>query len=303
MRRDRPGVNCWDTNKNGVADAEEDRNGDGLLDALDCQGAAGTAGVDGIHCWDANLNGEPDAEEDCNGDGLLNATDCRGPAGAFGPAGPRGPVGLRCWDTNMNDTADAEEDINGDGLLDTADCQGPAGSVGPVGPAGPQGPASLLNVTRVSQASEADDEPRKSVEASCPDGIVALGGGHEVVEPASDDWIVTVTKSFPATTSSWRVEARALYARIGATGDCNCDDDLWSLNAWVICAEAPAMNGSGAHAASAELVLAAAQDARGSDPNVRLASTGWTGDFWLKRLATSGRSRVNSLVYMPMVVR
>ncbi len=34
-----PGLACWDTNGNGVADAAEDVNGDGEFDALDCQGA------------------------------------------------------------------------------------------------------------------------------------------------------------------------------------------------------------------------------------------------------------------------
>jgi N-acetylneuraminic acid mutarotase len=34
-----PGLNCWDTNGNGVGDAEEDINHDGAFDAADCQGA------------------------------------------------------------------------------------------------------------------------------------------------------------------------------------------------------------------------------------------------------------------------
>ncbi|NHA13724.1 tetrathionate reductase family octaheme c-type cytochrome [Thioalkalivibrio sp. XN279] len=31
------GINCWDLNENGVADPEEDRNGDGTIDVFDCQ--------------------------------------------------------------------------------------------------------------------------------------------------------------------------------------------------------------------------------------------------------------------------
>jgi hypothetical protein len=42
-----PGINCWDLNGDGVNDADEDVNGDGLWDALDCQGSAGQDGVDG----------------------------------------------------------------------------------------------------------------------------------------------------------------------------------------------------------------------------------------------------------------
>ncbi len=37
-----PGLACWDSNGNGIAEASEDINGDGIFDALDCQGS--TAG-------------------------------------------------------------------------------------------------------------------------------------------------------------------------------------------------------------------------------------------------------------------
>jgi hypothetical protein len=81
------GLSCWDLNGNGLADAGEDINGDGAIDAIDCQGPAGadgTAGVDGIngingiHCWDLNGNGVNDADEDLNRDGVFNAYDCIG---------------------------------------------------------------------------------------------------------------------------------------------------------------------------------------------------------------------------------
>tara|TARA_B100000809_G_scaffold266274_1_gene328181 strand:- start:1222 stop:4128 length:2907 start_codon:yes stop_codon:yes gene_type:complete len=36
------GLNCWDTNGNGIQDAAEDINGDSSWDALDCQGSGGT---------------------------------------------------------------------------------------------------------------------------------------------------------------------------------------------------------------------------------------------------------------------
>ncbi len=66
----------------------------------------GPAGEDGINCWDLNENGLPDDEEDINGDGVVDVLDCRGPEGpqgppgestviegAQGPAGPEGPPG------------------------------------------------------------------------------------------------------------------------------------------------------------------------------------------------------------------
>ncbi len=56
------GINCWDLNGNGLNDTNEDINGDGVFDALDCQGSTGPAGP-------------------------------QGPQGIQGPAGPQGPQG------------------------------------------------------------------------------------------------------------------------------------------------------------------------------------------------------------------
>ncbi len=48
--------------------------GDDGLDGLD--GVAGAPGADGLACWDLNGNGEGDPEEDLNGDGVVDALDC-----------------------------------------------------------------------------------------------------------------------------------------------------------------------------------------------------------------------------------
>ena len=37
------GLNCWDLNENGIADPEEDLNGDGVVDVLDCNALSGGA--------------------------------------------------------------------------------------------------------------------------------------------------------------------------------------------------------------------------------------------------------------------
>jgi len=64
------GINCWDLNANGVNDAAEDANGDGVFDARDCQPQPDTD-ADGIA--DARDNcpniANPD-QADANGDGL-----------------------------------------------------------------------------------------------------------------------------------------------------------------------------------------------------------------------------------------
>ncbi len=150
-----PPLNCWDSNSDFFPQPEEDKNGDGVWNAIDCQGPQGPPGSggsgDGLNCWDLNGDQIADTSEDINSDGLWNAADCQGepgpggpigppgiegplgPAGEMGPEGPIGQSGLACWDLNGNGSPDASEDANGDGLFTAADCQGPAGPFGPPG--------------------------------------------------------------------------------------------------------------------------------------------------------------------------
>jgi type VI protein secretion system component Hcp len=91
------GLNCWDLNGDGVGQAGEDTNGDGLFNADDCVGAPGPSGGepgdDGLNCWDLNGNGIGDLEEDTNGDEFFDAADCVGPQGDTGLQGPPGAAG------------------------------------------------------------------------------------------------------------------------------------------------------------------------------------------------------------------
>jgi octaheme c-type cytochrome (tetrathionate reductase family) len=49
-------------------------------------GVAGADGVDGVACWDLNANGVGDPEEDINGDGVVDVVDCNAFAsGAYEP--------------------------------------------------------------------------------------------------------------------------------------------------------------------------------------------------------------------------
>jgi hypothetical protein len=51
------GTACWDLNANGVCDPEENKDGIGSCDALDCQGAPGPAGPSkSVLCYDNNGN-------------------------------------------------------------------------------------------------------------------------------------------------------------------------------------------------------------------------------------------------------
>ena len=133
------GLPCWDLNGNGVADiATEDTNGDGKVDADDCQGEdgangekgdtghAGADGQDGVSCWDIDADGIADPEEDLNGDGVVDVNDC-----SVGPPGPTGPmpdhnwVGTRLQFENPDDTWGELVDLRGP--------QGPTGAPGAPG--------------------------------------------------------------------------------------------------------------------------------------------------------------------------
>jgi len=119
------GLNCWDTNGDGVQDPSEDINGDGFFTAADCQGAIGPTGLTG-------------ATGPTGPTGLTGATGPTGPQGlqgvgtigATGATGPTGDNGTACWDLNDDEVCDlGTEDPNGDGVCDALDCAGPPGPI------------------------------------------------------------------------------------------------------------------------------------------------------------------------------
>ncbi len=57
-------------------------------------GPIGPPGLAGVDCFDLNGNGIGDASEDINGDGLHDQRDCQGPLGPIGPQGAEGPRGV-----------------------------------------------------------------------------------------------------------------------------------------------------------------------------------------------------------------
>ena len=120
------GIDCWDLNGNGTWDLGEDKNEDGVHNALDCQGAVGQTGAQGVQ----GVQGLQ---------GVQGATGYQGVQGATGPQGPSGADGISCWDTNGNGIWEGTEDTNGDGVFDPLDCQGVIGQTGPQGATGIQG--------------------------------------------------------------------------------------------------------------------------------------------------------------------
>jgi hypothetical protein len=81
--------------------------------------------------------------------------------------------------------------------------EGPAGPNGPSGPTGPDGPPAGASVQVVNQAcSFPDGDPQNPqvgttdlCEATCPNGMVAVGGGYK--GPRVFDGIGRVISSFP----------------------------------------------------------------------------------------------------------
>lgn len=81
------GINCWDLNGNDVDDPEEDVNGDGSFDALDCQGPQGVPGEPGAQ-------GEPGGQGEPGAQGESGDPGPPGPAGQDGADGDDGQRGL-----------------------------------------------------------------------------------------------------------------------------------------------------------------------------------------------------------------
>lgn len=115
------GVNCWDTNGNGINDPSEDINGDALFNALDCVGAVGATGATGTQ-------------------GPIGLTGPAGPAGATGVTGPQGPTGL----TGPAGPAGATGATGPQGPIGLTGPAGPAGPAGATGATGPQGPQGVF---------------------------------------------------------------------------------------------------------------------------------------------------------------
>lgn len=105
------GESCWDASGDGICNtADEDINGDGECDFLDCQGEPGEVG----------LQGDPGAKGD------VGNTGPQGPAGPQGPVGPTGPQGAK---GNTGNT----------GPQGAQGAKGDKGNKGNTGNTGPQG--------------------------------------------------------------------------------------------------------------------------------------------------------------------
>lgn len=76
----------------------------------------------------------------------------------------------------------------------------------------------------MSVVSEANTEPIKMVEAVCPNGYAAIGGGYEI-DSTAWNWAINVSKSYPSSVTTWTVQAEAP----------SVVKEAWSVTAWAIC--------------------------------------------------------------------
>jgi hypothetical protein len=125
----------------------------------------------------------------------------KGEQGAPGPAGPRGATGLR-----------------GPG--------GPAGPAGPAGPGGPRGPSGISGWQYLTQGRRIPPKSFADVQANCPSGKSALGGGV-AVQGVGPNAKVRVIQSAPSGS-----------AATGWLATVANDEDGFGISAyvWVICA-------------------------------------------------------------------
>lgn len=150
-----------------------------------------------------------------------HAEEFEGPPGPQGPrgdpGGPQGPRGLE--GPPGKDGATGPQGPPGKSIV------GPEGPRGPQGPAGPPGTFGLVGWTRAESEVVTGSGPApntKIVEAHCPGGTRALGGGW-VLDGAGP---FQVMESLPTTFGrSWRVKTTAP------------DWQVYSLQVWATCAE------------------------------------------------------------------
>ncbi len=134
------GINCWDTNGNGINDPAEDTNGDTFFNTEDCQGADGAVGAQGP-------TGPAGADGNDGNDGA---------AGAQGPAGTNGTDGNGIASTTDNGDGTFTITYDDGSTFTTSDLTGPQG---PAGPAGSGGTITDVDVNTTGTIAVVTDAP------------------------------------------------------------------------------------------------------------------------------------------------
>jgi hypothetical protein len=229
----------------GPAGAKGDKGDAG---AAGVAGPIGPAGAAGLSCWDTNGNGKADDKEDVNGDKKVDALDCVGPkgaAGVAGPAGAKGDVGAAGVAGPIG-PAGAKGDAGVAGPKGDAGPVGPAGVAGPAGPQGPAGVVDVLYVSK-SSALDATMVKEVEAICPANSKVIGGGaqvsstvGVATVLVPLSPgtpisltrDTRITLQETFPIPDKAWHVTAVSQSA-------CNCEKYTWQVTAWAVCLQLP----------------------------------------------------------------
>jgi hypothetical protein len=151
-----------------------------------------------------------------NQEGVAGPAGPQGPAGVPGPAGPEGPAGEQ-------GPAGAPGSPGPAGPIGETGPAGPAGPLGPPGPAGPAGPPGSLNTTTaISPTVEVPAGEQGSAFAVCPDGMIAVSGGHAMFNWAAGS-PPDVVFSGRQDLQRWRVifdNSGSIRALVGAIAYC-----------------------------------------------------------------------------------
>jgi hypothetical protein len=182
-------------------------------------GADGSDGAPGLPSSVPGPEGEPGRPGDKGDTGSAGPTGVAGAQGATGTTGLAGPAG-----SNGEQGAQGENGVQGS--------QGPKGDKGDVGPRGEQGaqgpqgppgnPHEITTTIAVGQSAN-DTTAHKVVNANCPSGARASGGGFAIVP---SDPGIEITASSPVGTTGWSATADLLSLPPGTN---------WQLLTFAIC--------------------------------------------------------------------
>ena len=194
-------VDLDDTQQIGQIDASRSEHGISNRTILWALIAAIAAALAALGVGVIALMSTPDAVAGPQGPtGLQGATGAEGiqgapgPQGATGSPGPAGPKGAT-------------------GLTGKQGDPGPAGAQGVPGPAGASGTIVVSTVVSGTTVLSAVDPPvgtTVAATASCPSGVISLGGGAQVTATGFGSKNVTLRSSFPAGSNGWRVVASVI---------------------------------------------------------------------------------------------
>jgi hypothetical protein len=178
-------------------------------------GANGQDGAPGLPSSEPGPPGRQGEKGDPGSAGPMGSTGAQGATGTTGLAGPAG--------SNGEQGATGEAGVQGD--QGPKGDKGDAGPQGPQGPAGPQGPPGDPHITTSVQfgASANDTTAHKVVNATCPTGARASGGGFAIVP---SDPGIEITASSPVGNTGWSATADVLSLPAGTN---------WQLLAFAIC--------------------------------------------------------------------